>query len=350
MGERAVEFVERAPLPARRLRSTPAPGRDAAVHADDRGARDARHRRRRSTSRPRRRRSGTPSRRSARGGRSSRRTEPRRRAPRARGADRRARVYGAVAARLPGLSRDGPIVFAASSSCPRSPRRSGSRSRSRGRRLAAARRRGARRRSRRRFYLSPSARSSTSRSCSPSSLFGFWFLTLFEELWWLSSSRSSSRGSTSGRSARADEVRRRGAAGPLRADLGRVPAPGRDGTANIGPPDIVFFALFLAAAAALRAPGRPGPGSAMTGLLSLTLILVYFWDDVAGLPALPAVCFGFLLAERRPALARRARGLCGPRAGGQVAGCYGSALLEERDRLDVRRVREHVDRDAAASS
>ena len=32
----------------------------------------------------------------------------------------------------------------------------------------------------------------------------------------------------------------------------------------------------------------------MTAFLSLTLLLVYYWDT-SGLPALPAVCLGFLL-------------------------------------------------------
>ena len=32
--------------------------------------------------------------------------------------------------------------------------------------------------------------------------------------------------------------------------------PGEDGSANIGPPDILFFALFLSTAAALRPPRR----------------------------------------------------------------------------------------------
>ena len=45
----------------------------------------------------------------------------------------------------------------------------------------------------------------------------------------------------------------------------------------------------------------------MTGILSLTLVLVRFWD-ASGLPALPAVCLGFLL-ESRPPLARNARRL-----------------------------------------
>jgi hypothetical protein len=69
--------------------------------------------------------------------------------------------------------------------------------------------------------------------------------------------------------------------------------PGEDAFAHLGPPDIVFFALFLAAAA--RFGLRAGwTWAAMTGLLGLTLVLTV-WVDVAGLPALPAVALGFLL-------------------------------------------------------
>jgi hypothetical protein len=69
--------------------------------------------------------------------------------------------------------------------------------------------------------------------------------------------------------------------------------PGEDGTANLGPPDILFFALFLAAADrfALRVAWT---WLAMTAFLGGTLILTAT-TDVAGLPALPAICFGFLL-------------------------------------------------------
>ena len=85
--------------------------------------------------------------------------------------------------------------------------------------------------------------------------------------------------------------------------------PGETATANIGPPDIVFFALFLAAAQRFGCASR-STWVAMTGFLSLTLLLVYFWDT-SGLPALPAVCLGFLLPNARPPLARRARRLRG---------------------------------------
>ena len=69
--------------------------------------------------------------------------------------------------------------------------------------------------------------------------------------------------------------------------------PGEEASANLGPPDILFFALFLAAADrfGLRVAAT---WFAMTALLGLTLVLTAY-TDVAGLPALPAVCLGFLL-------------------------------------------------------
>jgi hypothetical protein len=69
--------------------------------------------------------------------------------------------------------------------------------------------------------------------------------------------------------------------------------PGEEASAQLGPPDILFLSLFLAAAArfGLRVAWT---WIAMTGLLSATLILTAT-TDVAGLPALPAICIGFLL-------------------------------------------------------
>jgi hypothetical protein len=69
--------------------------------------------------------------------------------------------------------------------------------------------------------------------------------------------------------------------------------PGEDSTANLGPPDILFFSLFLAAADrfGLRVAWT---WLSMTVLLGATLI-VTATSDVNGLPALPAICIGFLL-------------------------------------------------------
>jgi hypothetical protein len=84
--------------------------------------------------------------------------------------------------------------------------------------------------------------------------------------------------------------------------------PGEDSTANLGPPDILFFSLFLAAADrfGLRLAAT---WLAMTALLGATLI-VTATTDVSGLPALPAICIGFLLPNADilwTALRRRGR-------------------------------------------
>jgi hypothetical protein len=127
-------------------------------------------------------------------------------------------------------------------------------------------------------------------------LFGFWFLSLFEFVWWLglvavlvpwvdiwSVAFGPTKYVTEEQPALFDSV------------SVALHVPGEPTTANIGPPDIVFFALFLAAAQrfALRV-GTTWLG--MTGLLSATLVLVWALDS-SGLPALPAVCWGFLLAN-----------------------------------------------------
>jgi hypothetical protein len=84
--------------------------------------------------------------------------------------------------------------------------------------------------------------------------------------------------------------------------------PGEDSTANLGPPDVLFFSLFLAAADrfGLRVAWT---WLAMTVLLGVTLI-VAATTDVSGLPALPAICVGFLLPNADilwTALRRRGR-------------------------------------------
>ena len=123
---------------------------------------------------------------------------------------------------------------------------------------------------------------------------GFWFLSVFEELWWTVlvaliipwvDAASVWRGPTdyvvSEKPGLFEEL----------AFAFRV--PGEDAFAHLGPPDILFFSLFLAAAA--RFGLRPGwTWIAMTLGLGLTLVITV-WADVAGLPALPAISLGFLV-------------------------------------------------------
>jgi hypothetical protein len=71
------------------------------------------------------------------------------------------------------------------------------------------------------------------------------------------------------------------------------PVPGQSTPARIGPPDILFFALFIAAAA--RFSLRVGwTWFGLTASFGLTLALAV-WLDRGGLPALPFLSLGFLL-------------------------------------------------------
>jgi hypothetical protein len=125
-------------------------------------------------------------------------------------------------------------------------------------------------------------------------LLGFWFLRLFEELWWVTLVAVVVPWADIWSVA----------AGPTQYVVEEQPglfervavafqSPGETAAVNVGPPDVLFFALLLAAAErfALRIVWT---WLAMTALLAATLVLVWSWEDVAGLPALPAVCLGFL--------------------------------------------------------
>jgi hypothetical protein len=149
-------------------------------------------------------------------------------------------------------------------------------------------------------------------------LAGFWFLRLFEELWWvvlvaaiipLVDVASVYRGPT-----KVVVEEEPGLFEKISVSFG---LPGEADGARLGPPDVLFFALFLAATA--RFGLRVGPTwLAMTAALGLTLVATYAFD-LGGLPALPAVAIGFLvpnvsilvgrLRERRRALdSRRGEG------------------------------------------
>jgi hypothetical protein len=127
-------------------------------------------------------------------------------------------------------------------------------------------------------------------------LFGFWFLWLFYELWWIVlvaaiipfvDALSVWRGPT--------KVVVEEQPGLFERVSIAFRVPGDERTAQLGPPDVVFFALFLAAAD--RFGLRVGwTFIAMTGLVSATLLATSVFD-VDGLPALPAVAVGFVAAN-----------------------------------------------------
>jgi hypothetical protein len=140
-------------------------------------------------------------------------------------------------------------------------------------------------------------------------LLGFWFLSWFENVMWAAliaviipwvDAISVWRGPTEHVVEERPEI--------FDAVSVAFRIPGEDSTANLGPPDILFFALFLAAAD--RFGLRVGwTWLAMTSLLGATLVLTAT-TDVTGLPALPAICVGFLLPNADilwTALRRRGR-------------------------------------------
>jgi hypothetical protein len=71
------------------------------------------------------------------------------------------------------------------------------------------------------------------------------------------------------------------------------PVPGRHAAANLGVPDLLFFALFLGAAARFGLRVVPTWVCLVAGL-GITIALTVWWD-LSGLPALPAIALGFLL-------------------------------------------------------
>jgi hypothetical protein len=71
------------------------------------------------------------------------------------------------------------------------------------------------------------------------------------------------------------------------------PVPGEHGAANLGLPDLLFFALFLAAS--VRFSLRPGwTWIAMVASFGVTMAVAVWWD-IGGLPALPLLSLGFVL-------------------------------------------------------
>ena len=122
---------------------------------------------------------------------------------------------------------------------------------------------------------------------------GFWFLTYFESAAWVVlvafiipwvDAWSVWRGPTRRIVTRHEEV--------FAALSFAYPVPDH-GVAHLGLPDLLFFALFLAAAARFRL--RPSwTWVGLTAAISATVLLATAFD-VAGLPALPLLSAGFLL-------------------------------------------------------
>jgi hypothetical protein len=83
------------------------------------------------------------------------------------------------------------------------------------------------------------------------------------------------------------------------------PVPGEPAAANLGVPDLLFFALFLAAAARFGLRVLATFAGLLAGLGLTIAATVYF--DLRGLPALPGIAFGFLLPNA-DLLVRRLRG------------------------------------------
>jgi hypothetical protein len=71
------------------------------------------------------------------------------------------------------------------------------------------------------------------------------------------------------------------------------PVPGEHAAANLGVPDLLFFALFLGAASRFGLRVLPTWVGLVAGLGITIALTVYF--DLSGLPALPAISVGFLL-------------------------------------------------------
>jgi hypothetical protein len=87
------------------------------------------------------------------------------------------------------------------------------------------------------------------------------------------------------------------------------PVPGRHAAANLGVPDLLFFALFLGAAARFGLRVLPTFVGLVAGLGLTIAATVAF--DINGLPALPGIALGFLLPNA-DLLWPRLRGQPGP--------------------------------------
>ena len=126
------------------------------------------------------------------------------------------------------------------------------------------------------------------------SLLGFWFLGLFEAVSWVVlvaciipwvDAYSVWRGPTKQIVSHHEHV--------FTVLSFAYPVPGEHASANLGMPDLLFFALFLAAAARFELRVY-WTWVCQVAALGATIALTVWWD-LSGLPALPAVAIGFLV-------------------------------------------------------
>jgi hypothetical protein len=87
------------------------------------------------------------------------------------------------------------------------------------------------------------------------------------------------------------------------------PVPGQHSAANLGLPDLLFFALFLGSAARFGLRVIPTYIGLVAGLGLTIAATVYF--DLSGLPALPGIALGFLVPNA-DLIWPRLRGQTGP--------------------------------------
>jgi hypothetical protein len=125
-------------------------------------------------------------------------------------------------------------------------------------------------------------------------LLGWWFLGYFETLAWVVlvasvipwvDAYSVWRGPTKQIVAHHENV--------FTALSFAFPVPGEHAAANLGVPDLLFFALFLAATARFGLRVR-ATWVCLVAALGATIALTV-WFDLSGLPALPAIAVGFLV-------------------------------------------------------
>jgi hypothetical protein len=136
-------------------------------------------------------------------------------------------------------------------------------------------------------------------------MLGFWFLSLFETVWWavlvacivpLVDAYSVWRGPTRHIVEEREEI--------FTTLSLAFPVWGHEGSANLGLPDLLFFAVFLAAAA--RWDLRVWLTWLCMALSFGATLAIAVWGEFEGLPALPILCLGFL-APNADLLVRRYR-------------------------------------------